>query len=954
MSGERIASHFSGEVELREGSPEPAARGLKVSPHGPLPTGTVTFAFTDIEGSTKRWEREPVAMQAALLRHDELMRSSIAQHGGAVFKTIGDAFCAAFSKPVDAVAAALEVQRRLAAEEFFAVGALRVRVALHTGTADERDGDYFGPTVNRVARLLAIGHGGQVLVSGTTRGLIDGALPPGATLRDLGEHRLKDLAHPEHVYQLEAPGLEKQFPQLQSLETLLNNLPLQISNLLARDDLVEAIAALVGRQRAVTLVGPGGIGKTRVALKVAAHLTDGSLGGVWFVELASLSDPALVAGEISSVLQIRDAGDRPIRETLLNFMKKRHLLLVLDNCEHLAAEVASIVSAILRSAPHVHVLATSREPLNVGGETAYRIPPLPVPPAGGERNAGAAMQYGSVMLFVERARAANPNFALTDENAQVVGEICRRLDGIALAIELAAARVRALSIQNLAQRLDERFRILTGGDRNALPRQQTMRALLDWSYDLLSPTEQTLFCRLGIFAGGWTLEAAEAVCSGNGAGRAAALEVGDVLDALSSLVDKSLAIADLEGAPRYHMLETMREYAIEKIEESGERAALSERRARWLTTFLVRTHDAFREKRLERWLSEIEPETENVREALHWAFGSDGDVELGSRIVSATSELWYDRGLFGEGRRWVSTALARLDETQHPALTARMWSVMARLSNGKQSADACRRSVTLYEFAGELGPAAVALLDLTLHETHLGHLEDADGASRRAVDMLRALGWEGSTKHAFALEARAHVERLAAHVDESKRLYDEAIEMYAANGAESEAAIVRHNLAELLADTGDFQGALEAAESAAATLQRLAVKGGARQTRINAAGYCIVLGDFERGAAFARDGLELSLRADDTIYIWTAVQHLAAVEAVRNDVERAALLLGGVDAYLKLEGLERFGAERATYEILMAALRKRLTDAQITALGVKGAQLSQDEAAAQALRVGVG
>ncbi len=520
-----------------------------------LPTGTVTLLFSDIEGSTKRWTEHPEEMARALRRHDEVLRSTIEAGGGHVFKTMGDAFCAVFWRPQDAIAAVIDAQRLLIAEDFSDVDGLRVRMALHTGTTYERDGDYFGPTVNRVARILSIVNGGQVVLSRTTAELVRDAMPPESDLRDLGGHRLKDLVEPERVWQLIAAGLPEKFSPLRSLETLPNNLPQQLTALIGRDEVVAEVETQMTQCRLVSLVGTGGVGKTRVALQVGANLLDGSEDGVWFIDLAPLSDPGFVAGTIASTLGVREVHERPLLETLVDYLKRKRLLLILDNCEHVIEEAAKVADTIVRGCPEVRVLATSREPLRIAGERAFPMPTLALPAPDATLAVEDAGTFGAVALFAERAAAADDRFALSVENLPVVLEICRRLDGIALAIELAAARVKMLTPRQLAQNLDERFRVLTGGSRTALPRQQTMRALIDWSFDLLSASEQRLFGRLSIFAGGWTLAEVSSVCSDEQLA-GGALDRWEVFDLLSSLVEKSLVVAEPAGEEqRYRLLE---------------------------------------------------------------------------------------------------------------------------------------------------------------------------------------------------------------------------------------------------------------------------------------------------------------------------------------------------------------------------------------------------------------
>jgi len=427
-----------------------------------LPTGTVAFLFTDIEGSTQRWEAHRAAMGDAIERHDALLQQSIDSHGGYVFKRMGDAFCAVFRTAPEAICAACDAQRALNSQDFSAVDGLKVRMAVHVGHADENNGDYFGPTVNRVARLLAIGYGGQVLVSGAAADLAQGEMPVQTALRDLGSHRLKDLAHPEQVYQLIAPDLPQKFFPLRSLDALPNNLPLQLTSFVGREDEIESVKTLVDLHRLTTLVGTGGVGKTRLALQAGAELLDRYEDGVWFVELAPLSDGTLIVSELAPLFGVQVAGDRPLLDALLAGLRPKHALLIIDNCEHLVDPAADIIEKILRGCPNIRVLATSREALKISGETVHRVASL--------------TEESAVALFAERATAASDSFQLTDENRPTVAKICRRLDGIALAIELAAARVRAVDVEELFARLDERFRILTGGSRTALPRQQTMRA----------------------------------------------------------------------------------------------------------------------------------------------------------------------------------------------------------------------------------------------------------------------------------------------------------------------------------------------------------------------------------------------------------------------------------------------------------------------------------------------
>ncbi len=643
---------------------------------GPFPSGTVTFVFTDVEGSSQRWETHREAMKAAVAHHDALMRATIERNRGYVFKTVGDAFCAAFHTPLDAVKAAVEIQRALAQTDFSAVEGLRVRVGIHTGHADERDGDYFGPTLNRVARLMSVGHGGQTLVSAATRELVHHDLPGSATLTDLGSHRLRDLTHSEQVWQLSIADLSSEFPPLKSLDALPNNLPIQPTSFRGREHDLKEVKSLLDRHALLTLSGAGGVGKTRLAVQAGAALLEHYPDGVWLAELAPISDPGLVSAVIAKVLGASRPEGYGADEPISQWLKRKQLLLIIDTCEHLLEAVAALADSICRSCPDVRILATSRQALGIAGEALYRLPSLAVPEPVTKLRPQEALRYGAIALFIDRATFADARFELTDDNATIVAEICRRLDGIPLAIELAAARVKVLSIPNLAQRLNERFRILTGGSRTALPRQKTLSALIDWSYDLLSAQERALFTRLATFAGTFTLDAATAVCSGDG------IDDTTMLDLMSSLVDKSLVVADTGGTlERYRLLESTREYGLEKLTASGERENLARRYADYFLGVAREAETKLDTIPLNEWLARLDPELENFRAVLEWALEKGRDAALGGAVAGALEMFWWHGGLEAEGRRWIAAALRQLGTGEHPAVEARLRQAMAVLTS---------------------------------------------------------------------------------------------------------------------------------------------------------------------------------------------------------------------------------------------------------------------------------
>jgi predicted ATPase/class 3 adenylate cyclase len=623
-----------------------------------LPAGTVVFLFTDIEGSTARWERDQAAMALAVERHLALLRQAVDAHGGVPFKVVGDALQAAFPTAPDAVAAALEAQRALLAEAGAAVEPLRVRMALHVGEAEPDDrGDYLAPALNRLARLLAAGHGGQVLLSQAVQQLTRNALPAGASLRDLGEHRLRDLLEPERVFQLRHPDLPADFPPLGSLETHPNNLPVQPTSLIGREQELRRVVDLLRGAEAplLTLIGPGGTGKTRLALQIAAEVLDAFPAGVYFVPLAVVHDPALVPQAIAAPLGVREVPGEPLPRTLATYIANRHMLIILDNVEQVV-EAAPMVQQLLDAAPGLVILATSREPLRLRAEREIPVDPLPV--AESDDSPEIALASPAIRLFLERAQAVKPAFVLDAGNVADVVAICRRLDGLPLAIELAAARVRILSPSALLARLDRRLSVLTGGARDLPERQQTLRAAIGWSYDLLVPAERTLFARLGVFAGGFTLEAGDAICNADGG---LAL---DLLDGIDSLVQQSLLRhGSLTAADaRFTMLETIREFAVERLEALPEAAAIHREHAEF---FLALAEAANWDDVAARGeiLDRIDSDHANLRQAIRYFEQQDAAGLLARvRLATALGYFWWIRGHLTEGRDVLERAIAAQGE----------------------------------------------------------------------------------------------------------------------------------------------------------------------------------------------------------------------------------------------------------------------------------------------------
>jgi predicted ATPase/class 3 adenylate cyclase/DNA-binding CsgD family transcriptional regulator len=771
---------------------------------------TLTFLFTDIEGSTALLQRLGDSVYAQVLAaHQELIRSALAAHGGQERDTQGDAFFAVFSSPKACVAAVVEMQQALEGRDWPAGERVRVRMGVHCGEASRTAAGLVGLEVHRAARVAAVAHGGQVLLSESAAVLVRDWLPPGALLTDLGMHRLKDLGRPERIFQLHAESLQAEFPPVRSLgnPALRHNLPLQGTSFVGRAaELAELRSLVMGESRLITITGPGGIGKTRLALQVAADALDGAGDGVWLAELAPVADPELVARTVAAVLGVREEPGRPVLHTLAEAIGDRSLLVVLDNAEHVLGAAAKLADAVMRSCPRACLLVTSRELLGVGGEHVFRVPPLPVPPAD-LAAPGPLAAFESVQLFAERALMHRQGFALDNNNAAAVAAVCARLDGIPLALELAAARLGSLSAPEISSRLDQRFRLLTGGSRTALPRHQTLRALIDWSYDLLNPGEQVVLDRLSVFAGGWTLEAAEAVTTAGDGGE------WQVLDHLSALVDKSLIQAEeTKGSTRYRLLETVRHYATERL-ACRPGAELDQTRAAHRDYFLALVETAATHLRGPDeavWLDRLEAEFDNIRATLAFCIADPGSAELGLRLAAGLRTFVFSRGHSGEVIEALGALLGRPDARQPTRYVARALitncKLLTHFDRSPNIPSMAEEAITIARGLADDALAADALAALNWFSFLQGDLSAALARADEAVALARAAG--DPTQLVVTLGHRAVFKAETGDLDASIVDYQEVLSLARASGDNYTLVVTLVNLGVDQIVAGEFPAAL--------------------------------------------------------------------------------------------------------------------------------------------------
>lgn len=907
------------------------SRGPAREPVALKPTGTVTFLFSDIEGSTTRWETHRGTMAAAVARHDAIMRSSIEAHGGYVFKTVGDAFCAVFRTAREAIGAALAAQRTMAAEDWSEVGGLRVRMALHTGAAEERDGDYFGTAVNRVARLLAIAHGGQTVVSGITSDLARDVLPLHAALRDLGSHALKDLAQPEQVYQLDVPDLPSKFEPLRSPGGIPANLPEQLTSFVGREREVAEIQRLVERSRFVTLVGAGGVGKTRLAVRTASALTPSFPAGVVFIDLAPASAPQHLPHAILNALGLTEDG-RPLVERLSDVFAGGPALLVFDNCERVLPDCGDVIAEFLRAVPTAHVLATSRETLSVLGEVVYRVAPL-------EPSA-------AIVLFLERARAVNARFGDDAASVPQIERLCRGLDGIPLALELAASRANVLAPQQMADRLSDRLELVGNWRASAPPHHHTLRETLDWSFELLSDPERSLFRRLAVFIDGWTLEAAEAVCADR------AVRKSEILDVLSRLVDKSLVVANTGGrTARFILLETVREYAASKLASSGEQRSLEAAHAAFYRDHIERLRPTLYGARQRDGLDAESADDANAVLAVQYALAV-GNLDDAARIAVAASPFWWVRsamdralGVLRDVQRAGGDALAKgLQASLQSWAAAFSW-----LHGDLQEAMALDEAALSARLSlGSDADIADSLFSKARNAYSAGTFEESRLQLERALEYFRTCGDRHGT--ARALDFLGLILTVIGEHGAAEAPFTESLAIYREMGDKRNIAWVQYHRGLRAHMQGDFDRAESLAKESLAIWRDLEDQHGIVLALHNVANAAAARGDLDRATILHRESLALTYRLGLRKDLVDGLERLAAILAAQGRPAQAVRFLGAADHLREQLRTPVQDPEREEHDRAVARARSDMGVKAFDEAWEAGRTLSTDEMMGEVLR----
>ena len=917
------------------------------------PSGTVTFLFTDIEGSTKLAQEYPDAMPSLLARHNDILKQAIEAHNGFVFQIVGDSFCAAFYTTSEALNAALDAQRALR-DEAWDPAPIKVRMGIHTGPAEAKEnGEYQGYlTLSHIQRLMSAAHGGQVLLSFAAQELVHDDLREGITLRDMGERRLKDVLRPEHIYQLVIPDLPSEFPPIKTLEVSLHNLPAQMTSFIGRETELAEVKQALRAHRLVTLTGSGGAGKSRLSLQVGMECLHEFPDGVWLVELAPVTDPALVPGTLLATFNLREDRHRSVLEVLIDYLRGKTLLLLLDNCEHLIEACAQVSDSLLQACPKLRILASSREALGITGELAYRIPSLKTPNPEKLPPLDQLEKADSIRLFVERAATAKPGFTLTNVNAFSLAQICYRLDGIPLAIELAASRVKVLSPDQIAARLDDRFRLLTGGSRTALPRQQTLRAMIDWSYSLLSEQEKTLFRRLAVFVGGWTLEAAESICAGVSQND---IHPEDVLDLLTRLVDKSMVVMEeAAGEIRYHRLETIRQYSREKFFETNEVENVRDGHLDYFVRFAELVDNKLKSRDQLLWQNRMSAEQDNLRAALEWGLIRNPDSAL--RIAGAANLFWTAGGFSAEGFRWTQKALEKVDQFPLAAETTDDQRLIARakalcgltrlylsLGDNASAKRAAEKSVTLYRQSHDRLGLAFALIVLAYPLEFLAERSEAEEALQESY----SIGRDERDVYIIcrALNRLGHVIVDLYHDRNlAQRYVEESLNIARESGLRSQEAQAYEILGFIATNRGDYKAARTYFQESARAYEEIGASFNVILEKSNLAHLERQTGNYSQALEYYRETISAFRDVGQTGAIAHQLECFGFIALDQHEHERALRLFAAASALREKSNTPMTPDEQTYFDKQLASLRENLDLMTFDSIWSKGRAMRMEQA----------
>ncbi len=824
-----------------------------------IPTGNVTFLFTDIEGSTRLSQEYPDTIQFALEKHHSILQDAINSNHGFVFLTVGDAICCAFENTDDAVRSAVEIQTNLANEKWDDAE-IRIRIGIHSGKAEWNGKDYMGYiTLARAARVMSAAYGGQIIISNDAYTLLDSPIRSEDSqitnnasenlersnfkvekkiwFRDLGERRLKDVNVPIRLYQVSSTGLREDFPPLNTLDARPNNLPVQLTSFIGREKEMKQLKDDLKLNRLVTLTSAGGSGKTRLALQTAADVIDEFENGVWFVDLAAVNDPALLIATLNEALGIKEESKRTTEETLVDFLREKEILILLDNCEQLIHACSELAERLLSSCPKLKIIATSREALNCRGETTYRIPPLTIPDPHSNSTPEQLAKFESIRLFIERALAVNPSFKVNDENASALAEVCSRLDGIPLAIELAAARTKILTVEKISEKLDDRFRLLTGGKRTALPRQQTLRALIDWSYDLLTEEEKLFWSRLSVLSGGWTLEAAEDICSDE------MIHKDEILDLLSQLIEKSVIIYD-ESTERYRILESIKQYGIEKL---SDRNGMFLRHLNYFLELSEKAEPELRSENAKFWLDMIEADHSNFIAAIDWSL-NNMNTEKGARAAAALGYYWSIIGNYSTGIRIVENILQSSES-------------LTKTLEGK------------------------VLFWIGSFKWSQGDYELAKKYSEESLAIRKEIG--DNYEIAFSMNNLGNISYHQADYERAKKYYEESLAIRKEIVDKKGMAVSMNNLGNIAYIQGDYEQVKEYFEESFAIRKEIGDKIGMATTMNKLSNLSFLKGDYEQAKKYSEEGLTMSKEIGDKKAIAISMNNLGNLCDVQGDFEQA-------------------------------------------------------------------